>query len=125
MKRDRILYWTTTGLVSLAFLASSMMYLSQNPELMKSFGQLGYPVYFVMLLGVAKFAGALALLNPWSAKLREWAYAGFTFTLVGATWTHISTHTPFISPLIFLALISASYFFHQRVNAYRPELITR
>lgn len=117
MKRDKILYWATTGLVSLGFIASSMMYLTQNPELMNSFSQLGFPAYFVMLLGIAKLTGALALINPWSAKLKEWAYAGFTFTLIGATWVHIATGTPFIAPLAFLILVGFSYFFNQRIKS--------
>lgn len=125
MKRDKILYWATTGLTALGFVASSLMYLTRNPELMRSFSQLGYPAYFVMLLGVAKLTGALALLNPWSDKLKEWAYAGFTFTLVGAAWTHIATGTPFVAPLVFLVLVLASYFFRQRVKMARPQPIIR
>lgn len=124
MKRDKILYWITTGLVSLGFVASSIMYLTHNPELMKGFSMMGYPVYFVTILGIAKLTGALALLNPWSDKLKEWAYAGFTFTLIGAAWTHIATGTPFIAPLVFLLLVGLSYFFFRRINSYKPQLIT-
>lgn len=116
MKRDKILYWTTTGLISLAFLMSSFMYLSKNPELMKGFSQLGFPPVFVTILGTAKLLGALALLNPKMPKMREWAYAGFTFTLIGATWIHIATHTPFVMPIVFLAILGASYYFNKRVN---------
>lgn len=121
MKRDKILYWTTTGIVSLGFLASSMMYLTQNPELMNGFAQLGLPTYLVGILGVAKLLGALAIINPWIPKLREWAYAGFTFTLIGATLTHIATGTPFTAPLFFLALLGISYFFHRRVKSSRMQ----
>lgn len=125
MKRDKILYWITTGLVSLGFLMSSMMYLTHNPELMKGFSMLGYPVYFVNILGIAKLAGALAIINPWSVKLKEWAYAGFTFTLIGAAWTHIVTHSPFMAPLVFLLLLGASYFFYTRLAQPRRELLVR
>lgn len=116
MKRDKILYWTTTGLISLAFLMSSFMYLSKNPELMKGFSQIGFPPVFVTILGLAKLLGALALLNPKMPKLREWAYAGFTFTLIGAAWIHVATHTPFVMPLVFLALLGASYYFNYRLS---------
>lgn len=116
MKRDKILYWTTTGLISLAFLMSSFMYLSKNEELMKGFNQMGFPAFFVTILGAAKLLGALALLSPKTPKLREWAYAGFTFTLIGAAWVHVATHTPFIMPLVFLALLGVSYYFNSRVN---------
>ena len=116
MKTNKILYWTFTGLISAGFLFSSYMYLGKNPELMAGFAQMGYPAFFVTMLGVAKLLGALAIINPWSLKLKEWAYAGFTFNLIGATWTHIATHTPFMAPLFFLALLAASYYFFNKVN---------
>jgi hypothetical protein len=124
MKRNKILYWTITGLVSAGFLMSSMMYLTKNPELMNNFSQLGFPVIFVNILGVAKLLGALALVNPWSAKLREWAYAGFTFTLIGATWVHIATGTPLIAPIVFLLLLGISYYMQQKVKqpAFQPVM---
>lgn len=122
MKRDKIIYWVFTALVALGFAMSSFMYLSRNPELMEGFKKLGYPLYFVMLLGLAKLLGAIALVNPWWNKLREWAYAGFTFTLIGATWTHISTHTPFVMPLVFLALLAVSYWFNRRLSLRTASL---
>lgn len=122
MKRDKILYWVTTGLVSLGFLASSFMYLTHNPELMAGFATLGYPAYFVTLLGMAKLAGALALVNPWTDKLKEWAYAGFTFTLMGAVYTHTATGTPFAAPLVFLALVGTSYYFRHRLKLSRQAV---
>lgn len=122
MKRNKIMYYVTTGLVSAGFLMSSVMYLTKNTELMSNFSRLGYPAYFVTILGVAKLLGALALLNPWYAKLREWAYAGFAFILIGAIWTHIATGTSFAAPLVFAVLISASYLFHQKVNVREMQL---
>jgi len=123
MKRDKIFYWATTGLVAAGFLMSSFMYLGQNEELMNSFNALGLPPYFVMLLGVAKLAGSLAIINPWTDRLKEWAYAGFTFTLVGATYTHIATGTPFVAPVVFLVLVGLSYFFRSRLKAHRQPAL--
>lgn len=116
MKRDKIIYWVSTGLVSIGFLLSSIMYLTRNPELMKSFSEIGFPVFFVTILGISKLTGAIALVNPWMPKLREWAYAGFTFTLIGAVWTHVATNTPFIAPLFFMLLLGISYFFSNRIR---------
>lgn len=120
MKRDRIIYWVLTTIVALGFAMSSFMYLGRSAELLQGFKQLGYPEYFVTILGLAKLLGAIALLNPWWDKIKEWAYAGFVFTLLGATWTHIATHSPFTAPLIFLVLTVASYIFYRRVQ---PRLI--
>ncbi len=111
MKTNKIIYWASTILFSAGMLMSSFMYLSHSPELMKGFTMLGYPVYFVNLLGVAKLLGAIALLVPAFPKVKEWAYAGFVFCLIGATWTHLSTHTPFAMPLAFLAVLVVSYYF--------------
>lgn len=116
MKRDRILYWIFTGLVSLGFAASSIMYLTKSQQLVDGFKFLGLPQYLIPILGLAKLLGALALINPWFPKLKEWAYAGFTFTLIGASWSHISTNTPFSAPLVFFVLVAISYFFFTRVS---------
>jgi len=116
MKTTKILYWTSTGLVSAFFLMSSSMYLTKDPGLMKSFESLGFPVFFVTLLGIAKLSGALALLNPWSQTLKEWAYAGFTFTLIGAVWVHVVTSTSFLMPLVAMALLGVSYYFRMRLR---------
>jgi len=119
MKRDKILYWIFTGLVSLGFAASSIMYLTKSQQLVDGFKFLGLPLYLIPILGIAKLTGALALINPWFPKLKEWAYAGFTFTLIGASWSHIATNTPFTAPLVFFALVAISYFFYTRVSRQR------
>lgn len=121
MKRDKIIYWILTGIVTLGFAMSSFMYLSKNPELMEGFNKMGFPVYFVTILGIAKLLGAIALVNPWWDKLKEWAYAGFTFTLIGAAWTHIATGTPFVAPLMFLALLGVSYVFFNRLKTSKSN----
>lgn len=114
MKRDRIIYWITTGLLSAGMLMSAYMYLTQAPELIASFQQIGYPLHFVAILGTAKLLGSIALLVPISPRVKEWAYAGFGFTFIGAIYTHLATSTPWIAPAVFLVLTVASYFFWQR-----------
>ncbi len=117
MKMIKAIYWTTTGIASALFLLSAYMYLTKNPELMKNFDAIGFPAYFVTILGVAKLLGAIAIVNPWSSTLKEWAYAGYVFVLIGATWTHLVTHTPFVMPLAILAVVAVSYYFYSKKNA--------
>lgn len=119
MKRDKILYWTFTVLVSGAMLMSAFMYLTKNAELLKGFEAIGLPLYFVMILGVAKLLGAIALVVPGFERIREWAYAGFAFTFLGAVWIHLATGTPWIAPFVFLILLSISYFFRLRLQQER------
>lgn len=116
MKRDKILYWVFTSLIAFGFLMSSFIYLTKDPKITGGFQFLGYPQYLIPFLGIAKLLGALAIIQPWSKTVKEWAYAGITFTILGATWTHISTNTPVTQPLLFLAVTLLSYFFYQRVK---------
>ena len=117
MKRDKVIYWVSTGLVAAAMLLSAGMYLTGNPELLRNFQLLELPLYFVGLLGMAKLLGAVVLVIPVWDRLKEWSYAGFAFTFIGAVWTHVSTGTPWVVPMAFLAVLAVSYVFRLRVQA--------
>jgi hypothetical protein len=106
----KIIYWGTTGLVSLALLGS-LTYLTGSEQVVSGFAKAGYPQYLRIILGVAKPVAAIVLLLPGLALLKEWAYAGVTFALVMAT---ISSYVSeggmkWILPLVLLALLAASY----------------
>jgi hypothetical protein len=116
MKRDKIIYWIATGIISAAMLFSAFLYLSGSEELLKSFASIGLPLYIVMLLGTAKLIGAVLLLAPVAARFKEWAYAGFLFTFGGAIWIHAATATPFVAPLMFLIVLAVSYVFWNRMR---------
>ena len=78
---------------------------------------LGYPVYFLTILGIWKILGVVALLIPKFPLLKEWAYAGFFFAMSGAVFSHIALGDPMseIAPsLVLLILIVVSWYF-------RPE----
>ena len=63
-------------------------YVTNAPEAVENFRHVGYPQQLRVLLGIAKLAGAIVLLLPWLPTLKEWAYAGFTFTWIAATVAH-------------------------------------
>jgi hypothetical protein len=115
MKTNKIIYWVSTGLVSAAMLLSAGMYLTGNPDLLQNFQLLNIPLYFVGLLGMAKLLGAVVLIVPVWERLKEWSYAGFAFTFIGAVWTHISTGTPWVAPFVFLVILAISYVFRLRL----------
>jgi uncharacterized membrane protein YphA (DoxX/SURF4 family) len=116
MKRDKIIYWIATGLISAGMVMSGVLYLSQSEEMVTNFTSIGYPVFMLGILGVAKLLGGLALVVPVPAQLKEWAYAGFTFVFIGAVWTHVATNTPWIAPAIALAILTVSYLFFLRIK---------
>jgi hypothetical protein len=111
MKAKLIFYWIATVLICGMMALSAYMYLSRAPKMMEAFASLGYPTYFPIILGVAKALGVLALLAPRFALLKEWAYAGFTFTFIGAFVSHLAVgqNKEAIAPVIALALLAISY----------------
>lgn len=121
MKINKIIYWISTGFFALSMLFSSYLYLTHSPQLVDGFKLMGYPLLMLSILGMAKLLGAIALLQPKFNTLKEWAYAGFTINLIGAAWTHIAMGHPFISPILFLALLAVSYWFFRR-TAYTAAI---
>jgi len=83
MTARTITYWTTTILVAF-FMGGGIAQVLRVPQSVDGFHLLGYPTYFVVILGVWKILGAIAILIPRFPRLKEWAYAGIFFDLTGA-----------------------------------------
>ncbi len=90
MKNRKILYWVITGLFSAFMLFTAIPDVMLNPEAVKFMHHLGYPDYFTVFIGVAKILGSIAILIPGFPRIREWAYAGLAFDLMGATYSMLS-----------------------------------
>jgi hypothetical protein len=114
MKKDKIIYWTATIFI---FLFEGVMpALTSHTEMAKEgIRHLGYPEYFGMLLVLFKVAGAIVLILPQiPSRLKEWAYAGFTFDFLAATYSHLAVDgLQFMSffPLLVLAVLMVSYYY--------------
>ena len=75
---------------------------------------LGYPIYFLTILGIWKILGVVALLIPKFPLLKEWAYAGFFFAMSGAVFSHIASGdsmTENVPALLLLILTVISWYF--------------
>lgn len=88
MKTKTIAYWTATGILAFVLLSGGAAQLAGRPETVAGMVHLGYPLYFVTLLGIWKVLGGLAVLAPRLPRLKEWAYAGIVFDLTGAAASH-------------------------------------
>ena len=119
MKAITITYWITTSIVSLMMLFSVYAYFT-NPEVAAGFQHLGYPDHLRISLGIAKLIGVALLLAPVAARVKEWAYAGFTFTFIGAFLAHTTAGDPVaarVMPLVLLLVLIASYVTYHRRHA--------
>lgn len=118
-KTVKIIYWIVTILfVALMLFSgiSELMMTEQGNELLIS---LGYPLYLNYILGIAKVLGAIALVVPQFKTLKEWAYAGFTIDLGGASLSFVFSGLGAgnaIGPLVILAVMFVSYGFWRKSN---------
>jgi hypothetical protein len=105
-------YWVATGLFCALFTFGGASHLVRAEGVAEGMQRLGYPAYVMTLLGVAKLLGVAALLAPGRPLLKEWAYAGFGFDLLGAAASHAFAGdwpAALLRPLPVLALGAASY----------------
>ena len=116
MKKTNIFYWVFTGLFAFLMLGSAIPDIISHPVAIQGMHvELGYPLFFVPFIGVAKVLGAVAILIPGFPRLKEWAYAGLFFDLIGATYSIFAIGKPdWMFMALPLALAAASYVFYQR-----------
>ena len=120
MKTTKILYWVFTGLFAAFMLSSGIPDMLVVEDAAKYITDLGYPKYIVAFLGVAKILGSIAILIPGFPRIREWAYAGLFFDLIGATYSAIAL-TGFQLPILFMILPfglgALSYFYSHKLTS--------
>jgi len=112
-KRKIIWYWIITGLLSFCIFLGGLFQALQLPDVIKGFKPLGYPTYFISLIGIWKMLGVIAILVPKFRLLKEWTYAGIFFTMTGAVISHIASndiHAQIISPFVLAIFAVLSWY---------------
>jgi len=128
MKKTKILYWVITGLFAVGILLSAIPQILNVPEEKIIMNNLGYPGYIIPFLGIAKLLGIIAILIPGFSRLKEWAFAGLFFDLIGAIYSHLVQDgwQPQISfmllPVGFLLLSHILY--HKKMQARAQSRMT-
>ena len=113
-KRNKIIYWISTIWLALGMLSSGIVQLLQMKADVDFIIRLGYPVYFLTILGFWKILGVIALLIPKFPLVKEWAYAGFFLAMSGAIYSHIALGNSIgeiAPPLLLLILTVVSWYF--------------
>ena len=116
-KTNKIIYWTATTLLSVGMLGSGISQLLHVKEMDELITHVGYPLYFMYIIGVWKILGVIAILIPKFRLLKEWAYAGFFFLMTGALFSHLAmgdAGKAIFGPLFQTIFIILSWYF-------RPE----
>jgi hypothetical protein len=90
-RRRIVAYWVTTALLVSEMLLGGIWDVLRVPQVLGLIHRLGYPSYFLVILGVWKLLGAVALTVPRFPRLKEWAYAGAFFDLTGAVSSQLAS----------------------------------
>lgn len=116
-RTNKIIYWIATLWLSLGMASTGAVQLfraKDGPSGVDAITHLGYPEYFLIILGVFKILGVIAVLIPGTPVLKEWAYAGFFFAMSGAVFSHLalcdSMEQVFPSLLLLILTIVSWYF---------------
>ena len=113
-KRNLIVYWVATALLSLGMLGSGIQQLLMAKPLVEIMTHLGYPTYMMCILGAWKVLAVVAILLPGFKLLKEWAYAGLFFTMTGALVSHLvlgDGGKAILGPLFQTVFILLSWYF--------------
>lgn len=94
MKKTKTLYWIFTGLFAFLMFGSAIPNIISDPVSVEGFKRISLPAYLLPFLGVAKAIGVIAILIPGYARIKEWAYAGLIFDLLGAMWCIAASGLP-------------------------------
>lgn len=106
-KRKLIWYWIITIILSFCIFTGGLFQALQVKGVIQGFKPLGYPTYFISIIGIWKMLGVIAILVPGFKLLKEWAYAGIFFTMTGAVISHIASND--VSPQIVAPIVLAVF----------------
>lgn len=118
-KRNKIIYWISTLWLALGMTSTGIVQLIKMKEEVDKIVSLGYPEYILTLLGIWKLLGVVALFLRRYPVVREWAYAGFFFSMSGAIYSHlaaVSVHDIYPA-LLLLVLTAVSWYFKPEQRA--------
>ncbi len=114
-KGKLIIYWIATALLSFGMLGSGIAQIVHEQAMLDLVVPLGYPVYFLSIIGVWKVLGVIAILMPRFKLIKEWAYAGFFFLMTGAIISHLASGhydvKAIIGPLMQTIFVILSWYF--------------
>ena len=114
MKRNKIIYWAATLWLSLGMISTGVVQIIHMDEEVQKMTALGYPTYFLNIIGVWKILGVVAVLLPKFPLVKEWTYAGFFFTMTGAIFSHFAVGdaaVEYFGPTLLLILTIISWYF--------------
>ena len=116
MKKIKILHWVFTVLISGLLVMSASMYILKHDEVAPVFAKLGFPIWLMIPMAVAKFSAVTMLITKFNKTLTEWAYAGLFFNLLLAVGAHAAIGENIAAPAVAATLLLGSYFSWKKIQ---------
>ena len=121
-KVTRIVYYAVTALFSLLMLMSAGMYIFAHDLAVANFNIVQFPTFIIYPLAIAKILGITAIWVNKYKRLKEWAYAGFTFNALLAIGAHLNVNDgEHMGGVMALVLVLTSYIFYRRMESQKAE----
>lgn len=121
MKKTKIIYWILTGLFAFVMVGSAVPDVMMVDMAKQGFAEMGMPAYLLPFVGVAKILGVIAILIPGYPRIKEWAYAGLIYDLLGAMYSIAAcgkSAENWAPIFLFVALGFGSYiYYHKKSKA--------
>ena len=121
-KTINLIYWISTIIFAALMIFSAVGGIQPTqPAIQLMHDSLGYPIYFIQLISIAKLLGSIVILIPGLNRIKEWAYAGLFFDLAGAVYSGIAVSGKF-DPMMLTMLawiipgILSYYFWHKKIE---------
>ena len=121
-KTINLIYWISTIIFAALMIFSAVGGIQPTqPAIQLMHDSLGYPIYFIQLISIAKLLGSIVILIPGLNRIKEWAYAGLFFDLAGAVYSGIAISGKF-DPMMLTMLawiipgILSYYFWHKKIE---------
>ena len=129
-KTINLIYWISTVIFAALMIFSAAGGIQPTqPAIQLMHDSLGYPIYFIQLISIAKLLGSIVILIPGLNRIKEWAYAGLFFDLVGAIYSGIAVSGKF-DPMMLTMLawiipgILSYYFWHRKIDGQNKRKVT-
>lgn len=122
-KRNKIIYWIATLWLALGMTSTGIVQIMGVQQEADMFARIGYPAYFMTIIGVWKVLGVIAILIPRFPLIKEWAYAGFFFNMTGAVFSHAfsgSVAMDYFGPMLLIVLTIISWYFRPAERRLAP-----
>ncbi len=126
MKKNKIIYWITTGLLCFLFFAGAMMYIFNFLRAEGFFISLGFPTWIIYPLAILKISGAIAIVTKKSNFLKELAYAGFLFDAILALTAHVMVSDgEYLFAIIAIVATTVSWIYDRKVFGKYTQTFTK